>query len=285
MNFKLFLRIFFVLCLVFGFINFAIGGFALYGYYKVQKTLSVASLEVNQSMSSVKALFANVSGLTSTASFAVGSTSHNITAFMTGLENNISISKQEFYNESNYFSTFVIPDSGPQQSRGISIAFRNIGEQLNTTQNRLPPIINAITLESHEANGSLLGINSSISRLNQSFYLIANNLVSEIDTAGGTVSLAILGFAFYSALQGVIFIMLGLFILYLIKNLYGTGKQAPQYKENGSANSYNSVQSSEALSKQKKKQKESDQSKPAAEKGKRKGGLMKEIKDNFGIED
>ena len=99
MNFKLFLRIFFVLCLVFGFINFAIGGFALYGYYKVQKTLSVASLEVNQSMSSVKALFANVSGLTSTASFAVGSTSHNITAFMTGLENNISISKQEFYNE------------------------------------------------------------------------------------------------------------------------------------------------------------------------------------------
>ena len=184
-----------------------------------------------------------------------------------------------------YFSTFVITDSGPQQSRGISIAFRNIGEQLNMTQNRLPPIINAITLESHEANGSLLGINSSISRLNQSFYLIANNLVSEIDTAGDTVSLAILGFAFYSALQGVIFIMLGLFILYLIKNLYGTGKQAPQYKENGSANSYNSVQSSEALSKQKKKQKESDQSKPAAEKGKRKGGLMKEIKDNFGIED
>lgn len=288
MNFKLFLRIFFIFCLIFGFINIAIGGFALYGYYKVQKTLSTASLEVNQSISTAKALFANVTRLTSTASTQVGPVSRNITSLITGLEARLSISKQEFYNESNYFSTFQLPDSS-SPSLGISKAFKNIGDQLNVTQTQyLPPILNAVNSGMLEANGSIQNINYSISRLNQSFSLIASNVLSEIGTANGIISLAVLGFAFYSILEGIIFIMLSTFILYLTKNRYGSRKQPPTIdEENASAKTYpDTTQNAQSGSRSRRKGKGVDQS--AAEtnqEGPGKGGLMKTIKDAFGIEE
>src|SRR5208282_5028066 len=152
----------------------------------------------------------------------VGPTSQNITVLITGLEYRISTSKQDFYNESNYFSTFTIPDSSPQQSTGISSSFKDIGNQLNATQNQyLPMLLNAVRSTTLKINGSVSGINSSFSKLNQTISLIANNALSEIGTAKSFVSLAMLGFAFYSILEGVVFIMLSVFILYLARNLYG----------------------------------------------------------------
>jgi hypothetical protein len=283
MNFKLFLRIFFILCLIFGLINLAIGGAAIYGYYKLQGLISTTSSQLNQSLSSVKTLFSNVTRLTANGTSEIGLASHNATFFLSELESNLSVSKQDFYNESNYFSTFILPDSSQQQSQGVSAAFKNLGNQLNTIQNQYLPMLQALVQsETAKVNGSVSGINSSISRLNQSVYLMADSISSEIGIVGSLVSLALLGFAFYSILEGIIFVMLGLFIHYLINTLYGAKNAVASDKVNdlaaaGKAESQRAKRTSKAVG---------STSNDGEPKGKeRKGGLLNRIRDSFGIEE
>lgn len=289
MDFKLFLRIFLIFCLIFGLINVCVGGVALYGYYKVHDTLSATSLEVSQGISSAKALFSNATELASTASSEVKPAVQNITMLLSGLENEISISKQAFYNESDYFSSFTFPDSSPQQSAGVSTSFKTIANELNMTQNQYFPMIRAaVDSAALKANGSISGLNTSISRLNQSLSLIADNALSEIGTANSLISMAILGFAIYSILEGIVFIMLSVFILYLIKNLYDGGKQMSVDEKSGSTSaSYKDVDAvrSNVKSKAKPKATVQSESEQEPEKSDGKTGILKRVKDTFGIEE
>jgi predicted PurR-regulated permease PerM len=288
MDFKLFLKIFLAFCIAFAILNLAIGGFALYGYYKVQKIISTTSSGLNQSVAGVRALVSNLNGLTSIASTEIGPASRNITSFLADAEANLSTSKQDLYNESNYFSSFQLPDTSAQQSEGISAAFENLANQLNATSSRLPPIINAVRLASEQVNGSISSINASVARLNQSFYLMANNVLAEVGSTGGLVSTAILGIVIYSFMQAAVFMMLGIFLLYLMQNLYGSAKPPALNQEVAKTKTPQEPdQNVKYRIKPKRKIQEAEESEkePDAESGEKNGGLLKTIKDTFGVED
>ena len=218
-NQKTLLKILAILSIIFGVISLIICEILIYNNNIIHQQLISSSYYLNQSTNSIKNIMDNITLLSRTVSSGVQTASINMTDALSTLDQNVSTMEQNFNQEAIFFNNWNVLGYKPQTTQQISQTFQTISNQLNTTHSStIPSLIKLTNTESAHIEYPLANISYSISALNQSVSFLSYTLITEVNSLGNMITTGLFILSFYFGLQGIIFILLGVFINKICNN-------------------------------------------------------------------
>jgi predicted PurR-regulated permease PerM len=204
------------LCILFGAMNIVFGFFVIYGYFSVQGQLSTTSQYLNQSLQASQSLIRDTSALTNNATSEISIVDKNLTGTLTSIKDNLTVIGNSFNQEAGYFGNLTMPGLQKAQAQQIASGFMSISAQLNYTRTRtIPQLLKTINSSGSSIDKPLTSINQSTAALSLSVVTLLGSSAAELSSTEQAISILMLVFAVYLMIQGAVFILFGVLLIYV----------------------------------------------------------------------